>query len=239
MVRPRSLAHGAGPTSNRRPRRVRFEGLERRLALAVDCNVTCELSDEQLTVVGSENDDLIEIRYDESTRSLQVLGDGQLLGEYAADAIGSLVVQGLDGNDQLCVDSNLPLACYVDGGEGEDQLQVFSSLTMPTRHGHGGSTSASIFERNIELVTREIISGERDSGRLDDSQINSEPIDSEESSRSTGGSGEGDCSPNQGSRARPRVTYSRPTLPYHTPKRGFCSAGFRSNRPCRRASLPE
>ncbi|MFO0816663.1 MAG: hypothetical protein U1A77_01900 [Pirellulales bacterium] len=157
MNRFRLLAQGNRPASNRKLRRVHFEGLERRLAMAIDCNVTCELTNEQLTVVGSAEDDLIEIRFNETTRSLQVLGDGQLLGEYAADTISSLVVQGLAGDDQLCVDSNLPLACYVDGGEGEDQLQLISAVTPVVRHSHGvagsGATGSLIFERNIEQIT--------------------------------------------------------------------------------------
>lgn len=214
MSRPRSSVPGVRLHSLCKPRRVRFEGLERRLAMAVDCNVTCELSNDQLTVVGSEDDDLIEIRYDESTRSVQVLGDGQLLGLYAADSIGSLVVQGLAGNDQLCVDSNLPLACYVDGGEGEDQLQLFSPLTMPTSHGHGGAASRSIFERNIEAVTSEIIVGER-SSVTSGSGLGDRGTADRTATGETGEASEGEFSPNPLSAPRLPLMYVAPTLTEH------------------------
>jgi hypothetical protein len=188
MIRFRSLAQGNRPASNRKLRRVHFEGLERRLAMAVDCNVTCELTNEQLTVVGSAEDDLIEIRYNETTRSLQVLGDGQLLGEYAADSINSLVVQGLAGNDQLCVDSNLPLACYVDGGEGEDELQLITAVTPVVRHSHvatgGGATGSLIFQRDIEQIT---------SSSALANDLTTSPANDATAPRADNGSGEGEA----------------------------------------------
>ncbi|MFO0871872.1 MAG: hypothetical protein U0935_23350 [Pirellulales bacterium] len=134
-----------------RTRRCRIEPLERRTVLAVECDVTCEVVGDQLRILGSADDDVIEIRFDTDTSRFRVLGDGVLAGEFSLDEIRYLRVEGLGGNDHFAIDSSLPLQLLMDGGEGEDQLAV-ATTSFAHPHDPTRPLSAVVYERNIESV---------------------------------------------------------------------------------------
>ena len=133
---------------SRRRVRVRpiVEQLELRAVLSV-CGVTCELTDGVLSVAGTDGGDSIALRYDTSAGLVSVVGgENELIGRFPLWAVQSVNVAGGAGDDRFEVDSHLPLAISLEGGEGED---LFAALT-PSGHSHGGQT-ASFDPSNIEL----------------------------------------------------------------------------------------
>src|SRR5262245_24542313 len=124
------------PACHVRRRTERFrpvvEQLEMRAVLSV-CGVACELTDGVLNVQGTAGPDSIALRYDAYTRQVDVIGgDNELIGRYPLSAVQSLNIHGGAGDDRFEVDSQLPLAINLQGGEGEDLLAAL----VPSGHIH-------------------------------------------------------------------------------------------------------
>ncbi len=131
-----------------RPAGLRFglESLESRAMLAGVCDVTCEVIDGTLFITGGDSQDVVEIQFDASTNTVQVVGDNTVLGSFSVPSLNAIRVDGLGGDDQIDVTQGLPVRVFTDGGDGEDQLNI--ELSTNAAHSHG----SSIFVRNIESV---------------------------------------------------------------------------------------
>jgi len=82
--------------------------------------VSATLQDGVLTVLGSRGGDQITLF--KTLNNVQVIGDGQRIGSFAAAAVTTIEVFGGRGNDLVSIASNLTTRSLVDGGIGNDQL---------------------------------------------------------------------------------------------------------------------
>ena len=114
-----------------------MEPLEGRTVLSA-CGLACGLVDGVLSVQGTAADDLIAIRYDANTASVAVVGrDEELIGQFPLADVRGLNVNGMGGNDQLQVDSQLQLAVHdVNGADGESP-----STHAASEHAHQHGTT--------------------------------------------------------------------------------------------------
>jgi hypothetical protein len=105
-----------------RSRHLYAEILEGRHVLSA-CGVECGVLDGQLNIWGTPQSDSIAVQYEARSSLIRVFGgEGEFLGQYPAASISNIYVDGLSGDDRLHIDSQLPIALRVNGGEGEDTL---------------------------------------------------------------------------------------------------------------------
>jgi hypothetical protein len=86
---------------------------------------------------GSTNDTIIVRKHPTNNDYLQVLVNSveQFAGRY--DTIGKLVINGLNGNDTITVNSNVSIPATIDGGGGNDSLTGGSG--NDSIYGYGGA----------------------------------------------------------------------------------------------------
>lgn len=129
--------------------RLSLESLESRRLLSAD------LADGVLTIVGTKKSDVIEV-------SVPTAGDhiGQLqvdvngtLNHFNPAQVTSIRIQGLNGNDEITVASDIVIATWINGGNGNDTINGGGGDdTILGENGkdvvHGGEGDDEIFGGN-------------------------------------------------------------------------------------------
>ena len=76
-----------------------------------------------LVVHGSAANDTIVFGSLNAGRIVTVQVNGNSYGQYLASTLSRLIAYGHDGNDRITVASNLSVAAFLSGGNGDDTLQ--------------------------------------------------------------------------------------------------------------------
>lgn len=132
-----------------RAHRLSIECLESRRVLSAD------LADGVLTIVGTKKSDVIEVSVPTSgdhVGQLQVDVNG-ILSHFNPAEVSSLLIQGLSGNDQITVASDIVVAAWISGGNGNDTINGGGGAdTLLGENGkdviHGGEGDDEIFGGN-------------------------------------------------------------------------------------------
>jgi uncharacterized protein (TIGR03118 family) len=84
--------------------------------------VTAVLTNGDLKVTGSRNDDNIQIQLDRTGQTVTVRAGGQSIGQFPLADLASIHVNGFAGNDFISIDQRITVNAVLDGGAGDDVL---------------------------------------------------------------------------------------------------------------------
>ena len=112
-----TLYYAAGPDDE-------THGLFGRItANPVDTNpVRATLTDGNLVITGSRDDDRIEVQPDDTQQNILVVAGDQTIGSFDPAAVGSIRIRGLAGDDRIKISKDIVITTIVDGGAGNDDI---------------------------------------------------------------------------------------------------------------------
>ena len=117
--------------------------------LVINTNASsARVADGVLVVDGTINDDTISV--EKHGNSFAVLVNGEQIGEFSRQEVGSIQINGYNGDDVIDLSKNLTISAIVLGGQGNDT--IFGSNGSNELHGgdgddtlYGGNGDDSLF----------------------------------------------------------------------------------------------
>jgi Ca2+-binding RTX toxin-like protein len=84
--------------------------------------VQASLNAGTLLIMGSPDDDHVEVRLDKRTQQIIVQAGGQQIGSFSATEVGTIQFSGWAGNDHIQVNPQITATTVLDGGADKDFL---------------------------------------------------------------------------------------------------------------------
>jgi|GEM_PF-1928124 len=117
-----SLIPRSRQSSNRRQRRLNLERLESRLALALAHLHHDVVPNAELTIVGSDSADRIELKFEPQSDALIAIRNQEVIGSWSVHDWSAVRIFAQGDDDQIYIDPQLPVLVDIDGGDGNDTV---------------------------------------------------------------------------------------------------------------------